>query len=795
MNSEDLVKKHLNVTNPTLVKTGVGGFLVNLLENIQQDNKFYNKSLSEEISPVTAKKTNNLLYHSDLKGVEVSYSRPSDVQISFIIPDIAVREGEIFTYTIYPTNILEDEKGLRYQLEETVKIYFSKDITAKSFSGDNIEDLEIYQTVVNNEKIYLVNKMVKQYKRIFKEVQVPYGNYEIKMDIPLEKIHEVHCWELKDNEKFNTNDLLKTPSYKIIDVLNCENLQVKYNKILSNHTDNHIFLSGDTTSITFETGDGIQGKEIKRLLIEVKETEGFSGNITSANIIVDNVNLVKTTINGGSESDVTSLKVVAIDGGQNGSTLNVEELRRKILQTRYSSLTTIASLREAFHDTEKPFITKKYFNSNHNLFIYNVLKDPISSEIIRSTTLNLPEDDLLDNAFMPETVIGGVEVISPFYYKKKKDQYYSYLVLPEIKLDINPELTTPDEIVIQNQIGLYLTYNWFERKAYLQLKNFNAEQKYYVNTNITQFVFDATNNFKLELNKTYLNKYCFLDGENREIFDPDGSITIDGFIKINSINVYKNEIKIMNFVGNNKTYTQIKRKQTHPYWVDVDLFDTRLTEKTVLNIPYIDKSYIHNADLIKFNQLLDRFFKIEELERLDLLNPNIVHTQALYNTINVEDKYRNYIFETYSLVNTKINLNIDVFINQLELNNTEKDVKQLTTEIEWIIRPLLNKISGNNLEFYESKLEFAILEKINETFNVIENVKIWPNGPIITRPDKEIQYLFEEHFTIDNNLYTEENIKTINENGGFPKLTQKEQVDFVPNYFYFGDINLNISFK
>ena len=310
-----------------------------------------------------------------------------------------------------------------------------------------------------------------------------------------------------------------------------------------------------------------------------------------------------------------------------------EDIRRKLVQYRGEYIGSMSDIRNEFYmDNGEPYIDKKYFNSKHNIFIYNVIKDQMG-KVIPTTTKNMKLKDLEKNLFLPEFTYDGIEMISPFYYVNFKNRVNAYLILPEIKVNLIPESGSQTNIVIQNNPSLFITYDWFERKTYLELRNTNINYKYIVTSNINTFTFSAGNSFRVEINKTFLNEYCLLDGFEKDAYNPDSNevLKVPGYLNNLTLTIYDNEIKVLKYIqADSKKYTQTVLKQEHYYWIDVDIFDSSKETKYILNLPFIQKKYITN-DIIAAAIKLDSFFKVQANE--SRINPNLSLHQAFYNTI------------------------------------------------------------------------------------------------------------------------------------------------------------------
>lgn len=822
---ENLVSTELKVANPTFLKTGVLGALINSLAIIKSDNANFLNSLVKESSPATAESYKALFFHSTIKQVPVRFSSPAKFVVSFIIPEIELTSGQVIKYTIGRDVQLQDENGYGYTLEDPIELFMTHgSVRGRRYNSSEIEELDVYRILHpydNSQYIYLINTEILQYDRKFKLVTIPElgeDGYTISFEIPsIEKVYQINAWRQiapgsgsfsYDPKVIDLNALRSIKTQDFAGIYELIPLDIKYTKTLSNQTDDHIFANFNNTSIVFTTGDGIYGrrpKENEKILIEIKTTEGIYGNLPSTQFNISDIIVQEINSDGTINQKKTSIKAVSTLGGHGGANLeNKEDLRRRLLNTKGNYIGCIADIKNEFYlDSGVPFVDKKYFNSRHNIFIYNIIRDK-ARKIIPTTTRNIKLTELENNPFLPEYTYDGIDLISPFYYVNFKNKIKAYLILPEVKIDLIPESGTSEMVKLENNPNLYITYDWFERKTYLELRSINVNYEYEMICNINQSLrFSAGNNFRLEINKTFLNEWCLLDGFKKEAYNPDSSETIQvpGYLTNISLIVYNSLIGsetasyVIKFIqANTVKYQQTVLKQEHYYWIDVDLFDSNIKTTHVLNIPYIEKKFVTN-DIIFAAQKINEFFKVNDI--YDNINPNLSLTQAFYNTIKIEDLYRNYIFETIDVfVEPLISINMELMISSLNLQRSKwLSTSQLETDLKWLIQDYVDFIEGYRLEFNESKLEQKILNYFNLDYNIIENIKIWnPSGPIRVRDSSVIYSMFEENFDSADIDLSPEELKDKVRKGELPTVTQKQIVDFVPPYFSFSS-NIGITFK
>ena len=815
---ENLVSQNLKVANPTFLKTGVLGLLINTIGIVKSDNAFFLNSLVKESSPATAETYESLFFHATIKDLNIEFSTPAEFLISFIIPEVDLNQGEIIKYTINRDTVLLDENKWGYTIEDPIEIYISNGTIRGRRYGSTITELDIYRTIHPIDKsqyIYLVNTSVKQYDRIFQLETVPELSddpYTFSINIPsVDNIYQINVWRqqtsyvnniAQDPKPLDISDIRSNKSEDFGMIYELQPLDIKYAKNLSNQTDDHIFLKFNETSITFTTGDGIFGRKPKineKILVEIKLTQGKNGNIPSTSFTINNILVQQINPNGSMSSKNTVLKAVSLDGGTGGYNIeSKEDIRRKILNTNGNYIGSISDIKNAFYlDNGIPYIDKKYFNSKHNIFIYNIIRDN-TNRIIQTTTRNIKLSDLENNPFLPEMTYDGVELISPFYYVNFKNRFNAYLIIPEVKLDLIHETGIDLNTKLEINPTLYLTYDWFERKTYLELRGANANYTYVVSCNINSAInLSAGNSFRVEINKTFLNEYCLFDGFTKTSVQAgtNATVNVPGYMSNIKLSVYDGPIKKVSMLqANTIKYTQVKLKQEHYYWVDVDIFDPDKEVHYILNVPFIEKTYV-TQNIKNAAAKLDYFFSI--LDKKDNINPNLNLTQAFYNTIKIEEIYRNYIFETTDVyVQPKISLNMELLLNSVNLQRSKwLTTIDLETDLKFIVNTYTDSIEGYNIVFNESQLEQMIMNYFNGEYKVIENIKIWnPSGPIRVRDSSVIYSMFEENYGSSQSEYTEDELREFVLTGEIPQVTQKQIVDFVPPFFSFSR-NIGIEFK
>lgn len=772
---EDIFRDTLKVSNPALLKTGALGTLVNIFANIKYDNAVYYNKLLREMNPATATEFGSLLFHSSILNYNITFGTPAYMNISFLIPEYRLRESEIVTYNVGRNTAFVDQQGLNYTLEEDIKIFVNNTVvTAKRYSDLEINDLEV--TKVKNPlndslNMYMVEyNGLRQYKRDFQKFNIPdYDigeNYTFSIDIPsMDDIYEINAWirkeaHLKEDILVDKLYLLSTENVKTYSDL--DQMQIKYNKFNANQFDDNLYLKIAENQLIFSVGDGINGRKLTagdQIIIETKLTKGAGGNVHSAEMNLEDILVLSEDEGGYTTSSKTNLKVLSLTGGEQGKDIDDIEYIKGEMIKKNSTRGSISSINdfEIMYNLEggTPFVDPKFFNSQNHLFIYNILRDE-NQKIVPTHTYNIREDEFKTELFMPTRTYNGIELISPFYYKKNFNHYTAYMVRPDIKVELKTSPTTDKLVKLKNSIGLYITYDYFERKTRIELLNFNTLYTYKIRNNQFDVELSVHNGFKAIVNQRFLDEYCILL-EDLHSFEVD---------------ILQGDNLIMNYfsVG---TYNQLVKKQDHFYYTELDRLDTTNETRHVLHIPFLELNYLKLTNINKFFSKLDKFFRVEQ-DRKDIAF-NVGVTQSFYNTIAIDPLYKPYIIEQNvngEILTTRNVIIIDVIIdkNTYALSDYES-VEELEFDMKDTIYKTLRESEGFETEFYETLLE----KEMSIKYDMVKNIDVISPKVFSTNNSRTIYSKMDEDIgTLDLTLY--------------------DVVNFVPPYFFFDydTISLNI---
>ncbi len=770
---ETLVRENLKVKNPALLKTGVLGTLINILSHIKYDAALYYQKLLRELNPATAEDFNSLLFHSAILDYTINYATPAKATINIVVPETNVRVAETLTYNLDRDTVLIDANGLYYQLEEDIKIYVTNStLSAKRISSDGTSGLEINKIpnpLKTSENIYLIEYPdLKQYKREFHLVSVP--DYDIGVDInqvinidSYKNIYEINVY-LQDTTNYNiiTEDSLRIRnSHDIMNVYKLSQLQVKYNKFNASQFDEDIYLNIQNNQLVFAYGNGINGKKLtvgQKLIFEIKTTAGALGNVNNIEIIAPNLLVVSEDQDGYKTTSRENLKILSSTGGQEGTSIDtIYNIRKNMVRqsnTR-SSIVTLNDYQTSFmHNGYEPFVDMKYFNSKSNVFLYNTIRDA-NQKIIKTNTLVIKETDFTSSLFFPEYTYNGITMVSPFYYKQKFNHYIAYMVRPLIEVQLINNSDVDNYIVLNNNINLQVMYDYYERKTKIRVINNNSLYTYILKSNQVEMELSKNNNFEQTVNQRFLDKYCLFDNPLKEI----------------TVGIYDyNMNHVMDYYSNDIVY-QLVEKQKHFTYTELNRLNPSVANRYVLNIPVIDNYYFKSTSGRNIFTQLDNFFNISD--KKNLMAFDVEAHQSFFNTIDLPDKYRQYVIESNNngdLLNSSNTIIIKTLIDKYAYSlSSISSVEELEFRIKTLVYGLLISKEGFSVDYYETELE----KKIYDNMNIFKNIEV----------------VSPKAFSIYNNKEIYDNMEKDLEAS---KIKVLDLVKYVPTYFHFDYDNINI---
>jgi len=827
---ENIIRVKLKVTNPILIKSGALGVLTNYLAGIKYDSlEFYSK-VFQEMNVGLAQDFNSMLYHSTIYGTKLEFAVPSTLSSTIIVPEVTLGNVDELIYIIPRYATFNDSNGMNY-------IYISEIRLSVSNSG-------IYATAWNPQQgtkkltitkaanpnlpqnyVYLIhNSDAQQYKRDFYTEMVPSYDvgdsfsFSIGIDSVL-KLKEVNAW-INTGDKLNDTQLLKLRQMDPEDIEGAEfdgidaeikKLNIKFYKFDSSVRDQDIFLELFENSLSFETGDGVHGAVLQsksQLIIEVDTTEGSLGNVANSEYLLSNISVTEKYA-GGLVDRVynTTLNGLSTTGSTGGKNIEqIDGIRENIFNqiTIRNSVITENDYERLFkYQDNKPFVDAKFLDARSFVFIFNVIHD--NDNIVKSTSINYKESNLISNPFYPIIDYGGYSLISPFYYKNNGvNTVDAYLVNPNIPFSLMPENNNSENILIGDyrvDIGLvyefYSTQNGMSGKSYIQIfgnPSGNYEYYFYCSwlENGAYIVLNSANGFKYEISTMYTDPYCIVRENTTnirmEVFDV-GTTSDTRF----------SQNLVASFVDNGTYHQLIKKQSFYKYFQEittptppniittrntisyldneinnimttvndiVEINDTTNSETYLLRLPFIDSEWFFSKDPSEMFDIFNSYFIVNYIE--ENINYNTQLVQSFHNTIDIPSLYYPYLFEetTMSQIdNPKMSIELELFLDKdafiVSKYETMLDF-EISAKIE-IINYMKEK-EGFSIDFFETDLEKHIYNLFNP---MIKNIKVITPTMFRVNNSAVIYNLMQETLEFEDIL------------------------NFTPPYFYY-DYNINL---
>jgi len=811
---EQIIQEQFKVKNPYLLKTGTLGTLINLFAHQELDILNYYNKLFQEMHPALAQDFNSMLFHANFYDVPVNFSQPARFSVYFQIPQINTEDVYFYEYLIPENTEFYDSNGYKYIIPDKIEI-FQDSTRVKAYaymkSKGKIE-LNIIQSSVNNGVVYLVEyNNILQYSRNFHSIIVPDYNFgeSFYFDISVEnykKLYRMFAWVNLNSEHIKIDDLKRFYSGDIANTFNIKPMKIKFFDFTSTKFDYDLFVDIKETLLSFKTGNGIKGFKLppqSQIIVEVDLTEGENANTLNLNTNLNNVLVKKVTLDKKESFFKTNINLFSVTGGEGGQSFeSVESIRKKILDTIRvrKSLLTESDFENAFvFNGIKPFVDAKFLNNNSIVFIFNPFK--YKDKTIQTLATNISEIDLATDPFYPvwtPNPENGKEFISPFYFKRKNENIVdAYIVIPRIKVPLYTSKSYDYVKIVDNEIDLYIEYDFKTRKSYLKLNNTKDSYTYKLVCNYFSHTFTYGENFTWEVDSVYTDKYCIIKEPlyNFEvhIYDEKGEYVMSWYNK-------EKDSKFFQLKKKQEIYKYYKKQEIDltldeaAETVATEYLDNQLEEilsdveqlyypiqhdeiPTLLRVPFIDKDFFDSIDYNDFFQALDSYFQIEKKKEMIPLTVRV--QQTFYNTYDYDSpmfsNFKKYIFkETTNDIETPkipIVLNVTLDYGLFKVSNYtntydfEFDLKIKLTEF-------LLKKEGFQVEFFESELENHLINVyMNKDYNksLIKNIDIIsPKKFIINDPDTI-------YFDIKEKL-------------GFDYL-----MEFVPPYFYYDYDNISIN--
>lgn len=802
---EDIVRVNLKVTNPALLKTGALGILTSYLTNLKFDSaQFYTKAF-QEMNIGLAEDFKSLLFHSTIYDTDIQLAEPSTFGVSFIIPEITLSDVEYLKYIIPKNKSFTDNNGIPFIVQDEITIEISKD-KIKGYSwnqGVGKRELGVVRTENPNQPgtyVYLINyNNVRQYSRTFYKFSVP--RYDVGENFSFSvaiqdfiMLKAVNAWyneEPIDNPiRLYNLDAVDTDEISVS--FNLQNFNVKYYNYSSSRYDLDLFLDIQPTSLQFSSGDGINGILLKpgsEVIVESQVTFGEEGNLPNTEFLIEDAIIQEIRIDGKKQTYSGSLSGLSIIGGTGGQNIQtVEDIRKNIFNkiTLRNSIITENDYEKAFtYNGIEPFVDAKFIDAKSFIFLFNALR--YKDQLIQTTSMNIQEVEIANSPFYPEKVYNGVNLISPFYFKRvNTNETEGYIVNPKININLVSPSGASDLQNIENLVDLSINYDFGTRKSYIRI---DAGEKAGFTYQFTSSVFNTTldfgNDFEYEVNTRYTDTFCIIQETLRDIrldvYADDGTFqaTYYAFTDYNQLTkkqmFFKYYKQVPEAIGVDVYTTDDTLSYLDNILADIlsDITDLISSSELageipyILRVPFVSSEFFFENDWNDFYSVIDNFFMVDKLEGQVSYNSKVA--QTFYNTIDIPNKYHDYLFEQNSmgtLTSPIIPIKFSLFISEQDLLMSRyKSIFDFEVAVKIEIIKYLKRKEGFKLTLFETDIESLIYSNFS---------------PIVKNINMESPRLFQV-----NNPDTIFN--SITDNLEFDDL-----LDFVPPYFSYDYENIEI---
>jgi len=831
---ENIIRVKLKVTNPSLIKSGALGILTNYLAGIKYDAlQFYSKTF-QEMNVGLAQDFNSLMYHSTIYGTDLEFAVPATLSSSIVIPELNLGQTKEVVYVIPRYATFSDTNSLNYLYNSEIKLSITnKGMKASAWNPQQGTRKLTVTTAPNpnvpGSNVFLIyNDDAEQYQRTNYNFEVQAQqvgqNTEYKVGInSISKIKALYAWinvgrplttnELDAINRIDPSDVagsfVGVPGLADADI---KELDLRYFKFDSSVRDLHLFVQLFETSLVFETGDGLHGAlfpEGAQIIIEVQTTQGGNGNVVNSEYILTDV-MVQEKFGEGfvNEPLPTTINGLSTTGSYGGKNIqSADGIRQNIfnqINVRNSIITENDYERLFKYQDIKPFVDAKFLDAKAFVFIFNVIHD--NDLVVDSTSINFKEAELLRQPFYPMTNYGGINLISPFYYKANSvNTIDAFIVDPIVTFSLNGvSENTINNFDTGYHADIALTYEFERTQDGLTGTSFievlgepQEEYEYHFYCSwlgIGAYIpLNKDNGFKYEINSLYTDPYCI-------VHDITKNIRVEVFEAINDPLNIGNQQVLAAFEDKGQ-YHQLQKKQSfYKYFQELpdgELPDTLTSRDTIayldnsvedimstindvfevqgsehetylLRLPFIAEDWFLGKPSSEIFEIMDTYFIVNYVE--EDINYNTQLTQAFHNTIDVPSNYYPYLFEENHMdiiTDPMMPIKVNLFVNQdAFLTSKYNTIFDFEIAVKIALVKLMKEQEGFMVDFYETDIEKTIY---NEFSPLIRNIRM-------TMPRL---FKVNNSSTIYNSL--QEN------------LSFQEVLDFVPPYFFYDYNNLELT--
>ena len=447
----NIAKNKFSLSNISLTKTGITGYLIYTLAYLNEDAKYYYDFLYNESIPLTSTTFESLFKWGFMFGYTIQYATPA----KFV--------GNILVYI--PKSYFSNSSKVKIQIPAYSQFYYN-DIVFTLFSDCYIDvdigqgkvsaafyDIEeqSYNTllgaVIDESESYILIGVpalnVLQVEIVENEITVPSYPPGTSYEIPLE--YDSESYQLAKLEVFTK---LPDETDYVLNKLD----SIKY---LYSSTDRVVFISQkNQNEYSLILPDGVHGMYLPQgssLKIKMYLTKGAAGNVAQ-NIYFKSKLNTKITINGEivTEEDTVQLLTTAqLTSGKDVKTF--EEIKNdiiKLIRTKNTLITNDDYIDFFGLDKSNVYVYRvaNFVTDKSIMFIPIIFE---TGEVLQTVSLTIPETDLNpDNEYI---------VKYPRYTYKLKNLVYTgeYLVVSGARSgDTTIELNTIEGLSVGDRISI-----------------------------------------------------------------------------------------------------------------------------------------------------------------------------------------------------------------------------------------------------------------------------------------------------------------------------------------------------
>lgn len=760
------LKNSLNTTDIQISKSGLIGYILSLLGNLQYDIKQYYDMLFNESFPVLALNDENIYHHAETFGYKISYAIPAKLngQMQLNIENLPISGSKVARKEIIFEDIATVINGMEFILVAQYKINIIRDDLANYNYNANISAFDKTQKIIafTESQPYLPIIDLWQYKvetRTYTIPLYPFGSfYPIVFNLNGEDIYkiEVSVKELTSDTGFIDYD-------------------VKTNKNYALPTERIVFLkTTDLNTITLELGSGYNGKYIPRSSVKISifTTYGSRGNVGTVS-----VNAIKGTISEIAYDDAnrilyqntniinpSNLISFNIDNGDTGQDiLSGESLRTQLLKF-------IQSRSNLISETDYRQIVSNYFNKQEIMFKKSSLQEntiniyvPLFDRYlypVKSATLSMNIGDftmhMIGNKYIyyPRVMINNVPYISPFIYEfndlihgyEASILYKGNLIYPNTIDKINANYTVAPPLLYLN-----IEYNTLDASITFYVKSPSPLDKY--NFEITVASLDILKQ-KLIADP---NDDTIVSFNYGSLFYSPILITIDMYSIVGNELLYS--LKFKDVIIIKKLYDIMTLYRYNVNSVDM-----------IINVPVIEENSFITDEKFFIDQMIYKFSNINITNtRMISDNPQIrfLNTGYISSRYNKMLTVQQYDFE----ITLPFKVELILTFNKVELFKQKLDILNQVEIIRLAVSKfLLNNKTDTQITFFRSEL-IDLIHNYNFIRGVLVTITDW-NGYIIP----------------------EGSYSTITQNDIIKTLTKDLLLNYNPPYFYWDINNIKIDY-